>query len=50
MGKFVNGDVVINKIFTADKNIILSAAGRLCENKVGNTVNDVVVLVKIISS
>jgi len=49
MGEFVRGDVVIlpNKIFTADKNIILSTAGHLCENKIRDTVNAVV---KIISS
>jgi mRNA interferase MazF len=36
-----------NKIFTADKNIILSAAGRLCENKIRDAVNAVI---NIISS
>ena len=43
MGEFVKGDVVI----TADKNIILSTAGHLCENKIRDTVNAVI---KIISS
>jgi len=36
-----------NKIFTADKNIILSTAGHLCENKIHDTVN---ALISIISS
>jgi mRNA interferase MazF len=36
-----------NKIFTADKNSILSTAGHLCENKIHDTVN---ALIKIISS
>ena len=36
-----------NKIFTADKNIILSTAGHLSENKTRNTINAVI---KIISS
>ena len=40
MGGFV-------KIFTADKNIILSTAGHLCENKIRDAINTVI---KIISS
>jgi len=36
-----------NKIFTADKNIVLSTAGRLCENKIRNAVTAVI---NIISS
>ena len=36
-----------NKLFTADKNIILSTAGCLCENKIRNVVNAVI---NIISS
>jgi mRNA interferase MazF len=36
-----------NKIFTADKNIILSTAGHLCENKIRDAINAVI---KIISS
>ena len=36
-----------NKIFTADKNIILSTAGHLCENKIRDAINTVI---KIISS
>ena len=47
MGKFVKGDVVIDKIFTADKNIILSAAGHVSENKIRVAVN---ALINIISS
>ena len=35
-----------NKVFTADKNIILSTAGHLCENKIRDTVN---ALINIIS-
>jgi mRNA interferase MazF len=36
-----------NKIFTADKNIILSTAGHICENKIRDIIN---AIVKIISS
>ena len=36
-----------NKLFTADKNIILSATGHLCESKISDVVNAVI---KIISS
>jgi mRNA interferase MazF len=36
-----------NKIFTADKNIILSVAGHLSENKIRDTIN---AIVSIISS
>jgi hypothetical protein len=39
MGKFVN------KIFTADKNIILSTAGHLVEDKVLETLNSVITIV-----
>jgi len=31
-----------NKIFTADKNIILSVAGHLNENKIQNTLNKII--------
>ena len=50
---FVSGSLPVdsfirpNKIFTADKNIILSVAGRLCENKIRDAVT---VLINIISS
>ena len=36
-----------NKIFTADKNIIISIAGHLCEEKIHETLNAVI---KIISA
>jgi len=51
-GDFISGGLPVasfirpNKIFTADKNIILSTAGRLCENKIRDTINAVI---KIIS-
>ena len=50
---FVSGGLPVdsfirpNKIFTADKNIILSTAGHLCENKIRDVINAVI---KIISS
>ena len=50
---FISGGLPIdsfirpNKIFTADKNIILSTAGHLCENKIRDAINAVI---KIISS
>jgi mRNA interferase MazF len=50
---FISGSLPVdsfirpNKIFTADKNIILSTAGCLCENKIRDTINAVI---KIISS
>ena len=50
---FISGSLPIdsfirpNKIFTADKNIILSIAGHLCETKIRNVVNSIV---KMISS
>jgi len=31
-----------NKLFTADKNIILSTAGHLSENKIRDTINAVI--------
>ena len=34
-----------NKIFTADKNIILSTAGRLCENKIRDVINAVIKII-----
>ena len=34
-----------NKIFTADKNIILSVAGRLCETKIHDVLNSVIAIV-----
>ena len=34
-----------NKIFTADKNIILSTAGHLCENKIRDTINAVIKII-----
>jgi len=50
---FVSGGLPVesfirpNKIFTADKNIILSVAGHLSEDKIRDTINTVI---KIISS
>ena len=50
---FVSGSLPIdsfirpNKIFTADKNLILSVAGHLCAQKICDTVNSII---KIISS
>jgi mRNA interferase MazF len=34
-----------NKIFTADKNIILSVAGHLCEDKIRDVINAVVSII-----
>ena len=34
-----------NKIFTADKKIILSVAGRLCETKINNTLNSIITII-----
>ena len=34
-----------NKIFTADKNIILSTAGHLCEEKIHNTLNAIITII-----
>ena len=48
---FVTGGLPIdsfirpNKIFTADKNIILSVAGHLNENKIGDTLNAVITII-----
>ena len=36
-----------NKIFTADKNIILSVAGRLCEPKIHEALNSVIKIVSL---
>jgi len=50
---FISGDLPVdsfirpNKIFTADKNIILSVVGHLCENKISDALNAVI---NIISS
>ena len=50
---FISGSLPVdsfirpNKIFTADKNIILSVAGHLNENKIHDTLN---VIITIISS
>jgi len=50
---FISGNLPVesfirpNKIFTADKNIILSVAGHLSEDKIRDTLNSVI---KIISS
>jgi mRNA interferase MazF len=48
---FVSGGLPIdsfirpNKIFTADKNIILSVAGHLSENKIRNTLNAIITII-----
>jgi mRNA interferase MazF len=48
---FVSGDLPVdsfirpNKIFTADKNIILSAAGHLGENKIRDVLNAVITII-----
>jgi len=50
---FISGNLPVdsfirpNKIFTADKNIILSTAGHLCENKIRDTVNAVIKIIKV---
>jgi mRNA interferase MazF len=48
---FVSGDLPVdsfvrpNKIFTADKNIILSVAGHLGENKIRDVLNAVITII-----
>jgi len=48
---FVSGSLPVdsfirpNKIFTADKNIILSVAGHLCENKIRDVLNAVITVI-----
>ena len=50
-GDFISGGLPVasfirpNKIFTADKNIILSTAGHLGENKIRDTINAVVKII-----
>jgi len=50
---FISGSLPVdsfirpNKIFTADKNMILSVAGHLCETKIDDAINSVI---KIVSS
>ena len=50
---FVSGGLPVdsfirpNKIFTTDKNIIFSTAGRLCESKIGDTINAVIKIISI---
>ena len=43
----LSGDDIIrpNKIFTADKNCILSVAGHLGENKIRNTLNAIIAII-----
>jgi len=50
-GDFISGGLPVasfirpNKIFTADKNIILSTAGHLCENKIRDVINAVIKII-----
>jgi mRNA interferase MazF len=44
-GLSINSFIRPNKIFTADKNIILSVAGRLCETKIRDAINSVITIV-----
>jgi mRNA interferase MazF len=52
-GDFVSGGLPVdsfirpNKIFTADKNIILSTAGHLCESKISDAVNAVIKIISL---
>jgi hypothetical protein len=41
VGKFVKDDIVI----TADKNIILSVAGHLGENKISDAINSIITII-----
>ena len=49
--EFISGGLPVdsfirpNKIFTADKNIILSAAGRLCEAKIRDVIDAVIAII-----
>ena len=48
---FVSGGLPVdsyirpNRIFTADKKIILSVAGSLCETKISDTLNSIILIV-----
>jgi mRNA interferase MazF len=48
---FISGNLPVdsfirpNKIFTADKNIILSVAGHLCENKICDAINSIITII-----
>jgi mRNA interferase MazF len=48
---FISGSLPVdsfirpNKIFTADKNIILSVAGHLCEDKIRDALNAVITVI-----
>ena len=52
-GDFVSGGLSVdsfirpNKIFTADKNIIFSTAGHLCERKISDAVNAVIKIISL---
>ena len=53
MNDFVSGGLPIdsfirpNKIFTADKNLILSVAGRLSDTKIHDVINSVISIVSL---
>ena len=41
----IDSNIRPNKIFTADKNIILSVAGRLCKTKINEVINSVITII-----
>ncbi|MDR0463619.1 MAG: type II toxin-antitoxin system PemK/MazF family toxin [Treponema sp.] len=49
--EFISGNLPIdsfirpNKIFTANKNMIISVAGHLCENKVHEIINSIIAII-----